>query len=78
MYQRGQTLKLSKAGLDWLAGNHEGTRARLATLRFQYRCLSRKNPECITVIKLGTGYRQSYHRSFLEPAKPETLRELGY
>lgn len=68
MYQKGDTLKLSKEGLDWLARDDEGKRAKLATWRFEYRGPSRNTPECITTIKLGKGYYCQYHRSFLELA----------
>lgn len=69
MYQRGDTLKLSKEGLDWLVWREdEAKRAKLATFRFEYRCPSRKTPECITVKRLGTGHYEQYHQSFLEPA----------
>lgn len=68
MYQRGDTLKLSKKGLDRLAGGDEGTRARLATFRFEYHCPSRNWPDCITVKRLKTGKYGQYHHSFLEPA----------
>lgn len=70
MYKKGQPLKLSKEGLDWLDGGQEGTRARLMTLRFEYhcRCSSKTAPNCISVTKIGTSHYQHYHYSFLELA----------
>jgi len=68
VFKRGDELKLSKEGLDWLSGGDKATRARLTTLRFEYRCKSRNMPECISVKKLGKSYYSQYHFSFLELA----------
>ena len=68
MYKRGQTLKLSKEGLDWLAEKDGGKRAKLATLRFQYHCPAKKTPECLSVNRVGRLYYETYHHTFLELA----------
>lgn len=67
--KKGDILKLSKEGLEWLALDDEAKRAGLATLRFEYRCPSRRVPDCITVKRLGTGCYGQYHYSFLEKVK---------
>lgn len=76
MYQKGEVLKLSKEGLDWLSGGDEGERAKLATFRFEYRCPSRKMPDCITVRRLGRVRYKQYHNSFLEPAKTSVISKI--
>lgn len=67
-FEVGTILKLSPKGLAWLARDNAGKRAKLATYRFEYRCPSRKMPECITVKILGGGYYMQYYHEFLELA----------
>ena len=65
--KRGDILKLSKEGLNLLDGGDEGKRLMLASRRFEYRCVKRKNKDALTVKRLYGG--QSYvgfHRKFLE------------
>lgn len=76
MFQRGNTLKLSKEGLDWLSGGDKRHIARLATLRFEYRCPFRNAPECITVKRLGKSYYEHYHFSFFKPAKTSIISRI--
>lgn len=66
IYQKGDILKLSREGIDWLSFNFEKKRDELAKLRFEFRCISRGDSDCITVItNSGKGYHVSYHKDFL-------------
>ena len=65
-YQKGDILKLSEEGLNLLYRWYPARRGRASQRRFEYRCQTRCSPECLTVIRVGTGYYQSYHESFLE------------
>ena len=67
--KKGTQLKLSEVGLFWLAPTDEGRRARLGTLRFEYRRKS-KIPGCSTVKRLGINYSryENYHDSLLQLA----------
>lgn len=68
-YHRGDILKLSEEGLDWLYKYDPKGRERASQWRFEYRCRNRRDSECLTVIKIGNkGYYQTYHKSFLEKA----------
>jgi len=65
--KKGDVLKLSKEGLDWISVGREGTRARLSTLRFLYIHRGKKYIESISVKRIGSKNRyESYHFSFLE------------
>lgn len=65
MFQRGDILKLSQEGLDWLSSTKK-RRAKLATQRFKFCSITRDSESCLTVKKLGTNYYQHYHWSFVE------------
>ena len=68
-FQRGDILKLSQEGLDFLYRYEtEGRRQRASQWRFEYRCRARNDSDCITVKKLPQGYYHTYHESFLELA----------
>ena len=67
-YQRDEILKLSEEGLDRLYKYNPGGRERASQWRFRYRCHQRKYPDSISVIRVGKGYYQGYHQSFLEKA----------
>jgi len=68
--KRGDILKLSKEGLDYLYGYKPNKREQAKEYRFEYRCPSRNTDACISVRKIGASYYtyQSYHKSFLESA----------
>ncbi len=66
-YKRGDILKLSEEGLDWLYNYRPEGREGASQWRFEYRCQSRKDIDCLSVIKVGTKrYYRTYHKSFLE------------
>ena len=65
MFNKGDILRLSTEGLDWLSGNN--ARARLETLRFEYVHKNKHYPESISVKRVGAKSRyESYHNTFLE------------
>jgi len=65
--KRGDVLKLSQEGLEWIAGGRGSTRARLMTLRFTYLHRNKRYIESISVKRIGSKNRyESYHFSFLE------------
>lgn len=67
--KRGDTLKLSKEGLDCMCGGDEGKRLMLASRRFEFRCKSRNHEDALTVKrKYGGQSYIAFHRSFLEMA----------
>lgn len=63
--KKGDILKLSEEGLDWFYKYNPKGREGASQWRFEYRSRSRKASECLSVIKVGTGYYQTYHKSFL-------------
>jgi len=70
-YQKGDILRLSKQGLDWMFEAKPKQREKASKWRFQFRCYSGHFSDCITVIKVGTVCSYSlYHESFLELASP--------
>jgi len=64
-YRIGDILLLSEKGLNWL-GHTVERRLALSCLRFRYRCIARKHPKCITVMRIPSGAYETYHHSFLE------------
>ncbi len=67
--KRGDILKLSEGGLDHLYRWDPGRRESASKWRFEYRCKTRNDRDCISVIKVGKGYYQVYHKSFLEKVR---------
>ena len=68
MYQRGDILKLSEEGLNWLYKSNPKGKEGARQWRFEYRCETKKVPECLTVKKLPQGYHRIYHQDFLGKA----------
>ena len=66
-YKRGDILKFSNKGLDWLYGDRD-TREQAKTKRFEYRCVARKFSDCISVKPEGKEYYLIYFKTFLERA----------
>ena len=76
-YTQGQILKFSEEGLDWLYAVEDGRRERAKKRRFEYRCITRNDSNCLTV-RLLTGSYQTYHNSFLEAVESEVCHKTGY
>ncbi len=67
-YKKGDTLKLSEEGLNWIYSYNPKGRVRASQWRFEYRCQTRRDVDCISVLKLPQRYYHSYHNTFLERA----------
>ena len=65
-FERGDILKLSEEGLNHIYKYNPTGRERAERWRFEYRCQTRNDPNCLSVIKVGTRNHHSYHKSFLE------------
>ncbi len=75
--ERGDILKFSDKGLDHLYKYDPEKRLGATLRRFRYRCQARKSPDCITVIRVGKGYHEQYHKSFLEKVERcTTIRKM--
>jgi len=73
--KRGDILKLSEEGLNWLDWGIQDRREKLSNKRFEYRCICRADYNCITVkTDYGNGWYQTYHSTFLELDKITTGR----
>lgn len=66
--KRGDIVKLSQKGLDWIYKYNEKGRKRAEQWRFEYRGPAMYDPDCVTVVRLPKMYSQIYHRSFIELA----------
>jgi len=71
-FTKGDTLKLSKEGIEWLCKYRTPKQITKAKARrFEFRSFSGYDTECITVKRIRGGlstYYEHYHESFLERA----------
>jgi len=70
-YQKGDILRLSERGLYLLYEAKPKQREKASRWRFQFRCYTSGQFNCLTVLKLPyVNSYYTYHQSFLELASP--------
>jgi len=67
-FKRGDVLKLSQEGLDHIYKYDPKGREKASKWRFEYRCRTRRDRDCLTVLQLPKRYHRRYHETFLERA----------
>lgn len=66
MFQRGNILRLSQEGLDYIYKYDPAGRARASRFVFEFRGKTRKDLSCSSVRRIGGKHLYIYHQSFLE------------
>lgn len=67
-FKKGDVLKLTKKARDHIYRDYADGWDRAKRWRFEYRGEARRDPDCLTVLKLPQRYHHIYHKDFLELA----------